>query len=55
VCRSDVTEQAGPALARLLGELRDALCAETGDDPALTLIGPVDFGEPEALPRPPAP
>jgi hypothetical protein len=39
-----VTAPAAEALGRLLAAMRDALCEQTGADPALTWIGPVDFG-----------
>jgi hypothetical protein len=44
MCRVDVAEPARAALARLLADMRDALCAADGADPSTVVIGPVDFG-----------
>lgn len=46
MCRADVLPAAGETLARLLADMVDVLCAETGADPADVLVGPVDFGLP---------
>lgn len=45
MCRSDVAEPASAALAQLLADMRDALCALDGSDPDDVVIGPVDFGQ----------
>lgn len=45
MCRSEVAAQAADVLVQLLIEIRDALCAVDGTDPAEAVIGPVDFGE----------
>lgn len=46
MCRVDLTPAAAVLVGRLLGDLRAALAAETGCDPAEVRIGPVDFGDP---------
>ena len=50
MCRADVSEPVRAALARLLADMRDALCAATGTDPSTVVIGPVDFGEQDGSP-----
>lgn len=49
MCRSNVAPAAAGALGRLLLDMRDALAAEHGLDPAGVTIGPVDFG-PDEMP-----
>lgn len=44
MCRADIAEPAQAALAQLLADMRDALCAQDGTNPADVMIGPVDFG-----------
>lgn len=49
MCRADVLPAAGETLARLLADMCEALCAETGADPADAVVGPVDFGLPAGM------
>lgn len=44
MCRAEVSDEAAAALAALMVELVEAVCTQTGDDPALVRIGPIDFG-----------
>lgn len=46
MCRADVSAAAARPLARVLLDIRDALAAQIGADPAQIRIGPVDLGPP---------
>jgi hypothetical protein len=49
MCRADVAPEAAGVLEWVLAEICAALAAEAGIDPSGVIIGPVDFGDDDAM------
>jgi hypothetical protein len=52
MCRADIAPAARPVLSRILADMAQQLADEAGVPADRVRIGPVDFGDHEAVSRP---